>query len=299
MRLSFPEAEVTRSLSSNLLKRGLTNVHQEDVRVIDVNALMAKRIEALAVKMQLPENEGFVAGVQTRNMDVEALVGDEAGELVSGNVIKAQSESELSKKQAAQMEEEAKRMLEDAKVQAQNIIANAMKDAEKEKQKLLEAAKIQGYQEGKQKAEQEVSKLRQELAGRKAELEEEYQKLADELEPQFIDTITGIYEHIFHIDLRAYRDILVYLISMTMRKVEGNRSFLIHVSQEDYPYVSMQKKQMAAGATASGTLVEVVEDITLSKNECLIETEGGIFDCGVGTQLEELRQKLILLSYEK
>ncbi len=30
----------------------------------------------------------------------------------------------------------------------------------------------------------------------------------------------------------------------------------------------------------------------------MIETEGGIFDCGLGTQLSLLRQKLLLLSYE-
>lgn len=41
-----------------------------------------------------------------------------------------------------------------------------------------------------------------------------------------------------------------------------------------------------------------MKDITLGKGECLIETEGGIFDCGLGTQLSELRQKLKLLSYE-
>ena len=45
--------------------------------------------------------------------------------------------------------------------------------------------------------------------------------------------------------------------------------------------------------------IEIVEDNTLSKNECLIETENGVFDCGLGTQLAELKQKLMLLSYEK
>lgn len=114
-----------------------------------------------------------------------------------------------------------------------------------------------------------------------------------------MDTITGIYEHIFHVELNSYREILTYLISTTMRKIEGNRNFIIHVSKEDYPYVSMQKKQIAAGATASNSSVEVVEDLTLGKNECLVETEGGIFDCGLGTQLKELGQKIRLLSYEK
>ena len=113
-----------------------------------------------------------------------------------------------------------------------------------------------------------------------------------------MDTITGIYEHIFHVDLHSYREVLCYLISTTMRKSEDNRSFLIHVSKEDYPYVSMQKKQFSAGAVAPNATVEIVKDITLGKGECLIETEGGIFDCGLGTQLSELRQKLKLLSYE-
>ena len=45
--------------------------------------------------------------------------------------------------------------------------------------------------------------------------------------------------------------------------------------------------------------MEIIEDVSLHKNECLIETEGGIFDCGLGTQLSELTRKLKLLSYEK
>ena len=52
-----------------------------------------------------------------------------------------------------------------------------------------------------------------------------------------------------------------------------------------------------AGTGAS--LLEVVEDITLSKNQALIETDGGIYDCSLGTQLDELGKKLRLLSYEK
>lgn len=104
--------------------------------------------------------------------------------------------------------------------------------------------------------------------------------------------------HIFHVDLHSYREVLCYLISTTMRNTEDNKSFLIHVSKEDYPYVSMQKKQITAQAVSPNASVEIIEDMTLGKGECLIETEGGIFDCGLGTQLAELRQKLKLLSYE-
>ena len=59
----------------------------------------------------------------------------------------------------------------------------------------------------------------------------------------------------------------------------------------------MQKKQLMASVAGINSNVEIIEDMTLARTECLIETDGGIFDCGLGTQLGELSKKLKLLSY--
>ena len=61
----------------------------------------------------------------------------------------------------------------------------------------------------------------------------------------------------------------------------------------------MQKKALTEGAVSGRGVVEIIEDVTLRKNECMIETDGGIFDCGLGTQLEGLTNKLKVLSFEK
>ena len=60
----------------------------------------------------------------------------------------------------------------------------------------------------------------------------------------------------------------------------------------------MQKKALLTGV-AHAANVEIIEDMTLSEGECLIETGGGIFDCGLGTQLAGLKKELKLLSYTK
>lgn len=91
----------------------------------------------------------------------------------------------------------------------------------------------------------------------------------------------------------------MHLIDSTLRKVESSRTFIVHVSAEDYPYVNMQKQALVEGAVAGRGLIEIIEDIALIKGDCLIETDGGIFDCGIGTQLEELTRKLRVLSFEK
>ena len=284
-------------MSSNLLKCGFTKLVEDDTRVIDMNRLVEKRIRELSAKMQQEEGTGFVSGLAADK--VEALVADNEGSegdsQTSGNVIKAGEDWQKLREEA---EAEAQKILEDARTQAESILQDARTQAEAEKADVLEQARRQGQQEAKAEADRAEAQRAAEYRQKEAGLDAEYQKMIDELEPKFVDTITGIYEHIFHVDLHSYREVLCYLISSTMRKTEDNRSFLIHVSKDDYPYVSMQKKQIMAGAASPNSTVEIIEDITLGKGECLIETESGIFDCGLGTQLSELRQKLKLLSYE-
>ena len=284
-------------MSSNLLKRGFTKVVEEDARVINTNELVAKRIRELSAKMQQGEETGFVSGLAADKVDalVADTEGDEGDSRTSGNVIKAGEDLQKLREEA---EAEAQRILEDARTQAESILLDAKEQAEAQKADVLEQARRQGQQEAKAEADRAEAQRTAEYQKKAAGLDAEYQKMIDELEPKFVDTITGIYEYIFHVDLHSYREVLCYLISSTMRKTEDNRSFLVHVSKEDYPYVSMQKKQIMAGATAPNSTVEIVEDMTLGKGECMIETEIGIFDCGLGTQLSELRQKLKLLSYE-
>ena len=297
MRSSFPEAEVTRSLSSNLLKRGFTKLSEDDTRVINTNELVAKRIQELSAKMQQTKMEGFVSGLAADKVD--ALVADteepEGEPQNCGNVIKAGEDLQKLREDA---EAQAAQIVEEAKTQAESILQDARAQAESEKQAVLEQARKQGLAEAQAQADRIQAQREAEYKEKTAGLDAEYQKMIDELEPKFVDTITGIYEHIFHVDLHSYREVLCYLISTTMRNTEDNKSFLIHVSKEDYPYVSMQKKQITAQIASPNASVEIIEDMTLGKGECLIETEGGIFDCGLGTQLAELRQKLKLLSYE-
>ncbi len=300
MKLLFPEVEVTRSLYNslgNLVKRGYTNLWQEEKRVINSNELVAKRVEEYVLRKQQMDTENFVSGIMAQSLEIDPEAAETSEEApTQNNVIKANMDIEGLVTNARK---EAEDILAMAKTQAMQIEADARARAEKDRMQMFELARQQGYEEGMEKAAKEAARAEQELRVYKKQLEEEYQSIVDELEPRFVDTITGIYEHIFHVELRSYREVLTYLISTTMRKIEGNRSFMIHVSKDDYPYVSMQKKQIAAGAAASNSSVEIVEDMTLSRNECLIETEGGVFDCGLGTQLTELRQKLKLLSYEK
>lgn len=283
-------------MSRNLvIKHMFAVVDPEDKRVIDTNILMQKRMNELAEKMKQPVNEGFVAGLNAE--EVQGLLADENSDAVpGGNVIKANEDAAQILEQA---KAEAANVLAEAKVQVMQMLKNAQTEAEVEKNKIIDEARQQGYQEGRRKAELEAEAVRQEYARKEKQLEAAVEEQLQTMEPQLVDVITSAYEHIFHVELGSCREILTHLISTALRKAEGGQVFIIHVSREDYSYVSMQKKQLLAGAVAGSSTVDVVEDLTLAKNECIIETDSGIFDCGLGTQLSELKQKLMLLAWSK
>ena len=277
-------------MSSNLLKHFVTTLPaQEEKRVINSNDLVRKRLEKLTQTREYTGEEGgFISGL----VPAEVLEGPEDG----GNLIKAQDEAKEILEQA---KAEADSLLAEARAEAEHIRREAMAEAEAEKVQVLSEARQQGYNEGLVKAQAHEGAMEQEYLERARILEESYQQQTDILEPRFVDIITGIYEHVFNVELSSYREMLSYLINTVLHNLEGSRSFIIHVSKEDYAYVSMQKKQMLAGIVSENTSEDVVEDLTLNKNDCMIETENGIFDCGLGTQLSELKRRLMLLAWSQ
>ena len=203
--------------------------------------------------------------------------------------------------------QQAAEEIENMKQQAIAEIENARKQAVEEGKKQgyqegLEQGKKegfdQGHQDGLNSVEDQRTQLQEEYENKTAQLEEQYQAKVKELEPKFIDTLTDIYEHIFQISLKNSRELVVHLISNTMRNIEGNSGYLIHVSKDDYPFVSMQKKDLVKGTSIDPDDMDIIEDATLDRNECMIETGNGVFDCSLGTQLEALNEELRLLAYE-
>ena len=286
-----------RSLSSRLLKIG-NYPSQGEKRIIDTNALIAARIGNLRSEMTDPVNEGFTQGLKVEEIDVSALVND-LNEVpgFAGN------RTALSKEEA---QAEADQIMSQAREQADQMLKEATERGQAEAEKMKKDAWDKGYQDGKKACEQEYQKLKKELAERERELSNkskqlkaQYDALVAELEPKFIDTLTGIYEHIFHVEFGNYRDILIQIATDCMKASEGCKSYQVLVSAEDFPFVNTKKSRLIEAAGSGDVSVEILEDPSLEKNGCIIKTETGIIDCGLDTQLEELARKIKLLAYEK
>lgn len=297
MKSLFPEVEETKSLS-NLLKGGYFSYQKEEARVIDSNELVAWRLEKLATEMEqrskdsMQNEDGFQEGLDA--LRVDQLFGNYSEPLEEG----MENDGSVIKPPVVQEGPTYEEIIEQARQEADQIIRDAMEEASEQKQQILEQAHKEGFQAGYDDGMKEVSAIKEELCEKSNQLEDHFEKRIEELEPLFIDNLTSIYEHIFHVQLSSNKEIIFFLIQDAVRKIENTKNFIIHVSKADYGFVSMQKKELLAGVANSDT-AEIVEDMTLKANECFIETSGGIFDCSLDTQLTGLSKELKLLSYVK
>lgn len=277
---------MTISLYSNILKGGYVVLDKTDKVIIDNNETVERILGEVAVQMQEqmePEEleEGFVAGIDAEQ--VARLVEDD-GDTDPEEIIE----------EPAQLKEEAMAEIEAMKAEAQ-------KEIEELRAKASESGYQEGYAEGKQKAEDECrahyQQMEQKLITKEKELEDRYQEQMEELEPALVDKLTGVYEHVLGIRLEEEKENILFLINRSLASLDSGRNYIIHVSKEDYEAAKSGKPQISVETGMPEDAFEIIADGTMKKGDCMIESDLGIMDCGLGTQMEMLKRQLKLLSY--
>ncbi len=261
-------------------------------RVIDSNQAVSERIKALSEILEAAPEEDFAddfnEGLEAAQVD--ALLADPE------EVAAEKERNEAAEKLVEEANEQAQAILADANDQASHIIEEANEKAKA----ILEDAKQQGLAEGNEQGYNEglarAAEIEEEAKAKAAKLDEDYEAKLAELEPKFVSVLTDVYSHVFGIDLTGRNEVVLHLLRDAIRNIEGGRNFLVHVSKEDHEFVNENRDDLIAGLGNSAT-VEVIEDITLSAGNSFIETDSGIYDCSIGTELELLKKELKILSY--
>lgn len=299
-------------MSRNLVKSYFTIQEGEEPRVIDSNSRIEEKLERIRYimpEMNLGNDNGeyieepgeFVDGIGDpldMLMSDEYVPEAEGAEAVS-NVIKANPEpATVSQADIDELEAMRERMIQEAEADIAVMKNMAANEIATSKAVAYEEAKNEGYQQGISEANAEAARIRAQLEEERARIDQMYEERIVDLEPEFVRVLTNIYEQVFKVNLSDDKDIVVHLLRNAMQRIEGTRNYIVHVSREDYPYVSENKQRLIEACQTQDVTVDLVEDITMRTGECMIETDGGIYDCSLDTQLTGLRKKLMLLSYD-
>ncbi len=281
-------------MSKNIYKGGFVQFSPENTKIIDTNSLVAKKIETYSTLLREKTEEDFEpASEEYDGLDEERLsaLTEDGGP----------GEYPASPEEAVPDVEEIRKacddMINDANAQASSVLEAATKEAEEIKANAAEEGRQEGFEAGKAEAEailrEEASKLEEE----RNRLNAEYEAKLKELEPKMVDAITDVYAKVFGNGFFNKKDVLVALVSKALSNTETDDRIIIHVSNEDYEEVMSAKDELFAKVSFS-TEPEIRPRESLESGQAKVETDYGIMDCSIDTELKELTRTLRILSHE-
>ena len=283
MRSSFPEVEVTRSLS-NLIKSVYFQMDQDDTRVINSDdhvvqfaPELLQQVEASSVndpEETEPVGE-FQQGMNVLNMED----------------VREEERARVQEETSLEMES----MLADARAQAEEILQTAREQADEIRQQAQEEGRNAGFEQGQAEA---LKHLQEEALRQQEQFEQQQQKLKEQeeaLEPKYAELMGALIEKITGVLCEDKKDVIVYLIHQALNQLEKTKSVTLRVSKPDMLTVSAQKEQLRS--CVSGEVdFDITEDDSLQENQCIIETDQRIIDCSLDVQLQNLKDQIRMLT---
>ena len=106
----------------------------------------------------------------------------------------------------------------------------------------------------------------------------------------------GLVENITGVLFEGKKEVLTHLVKRALGQIKRNNTFLIKVSHEDFGWLHSEREKLSE-CVGEGKSLEIEEDASLTKGQCMIETDDRIVDCGIETQLRGLSENLKLLSH--
>lgn len=287
-----------RSLS-NLYKAHI-NQKKNDyyTRVIDYNDLLEQKLSALSFEQEQKLRKQRMKQAKADAGDAQ----DETGGVQAQEVLENEFQEglfapapELEIDYVEQAKEQAAQIVADAARDAEEILKRAAKEAEKLKEQAMQQGTQQGYNEGMEQAHAKEEQMRLEFEQMCVKQEEEYAKKLEQMEPLVMDAVVDVLDHVLQSDLAKRKEILLHLIRCTVQNIKDSQKFQIRVSSQDYPHVSEHKNEIIQ-KIGSSALLDIVQDESLRQGQCTIDTDEGIFECGLDVQFENLVKELKMLS---
>ncbi len=199
----------------------------------------------------------------------------------------------------AEKQEKAKDIITQAEESADNIIEEAKLEAENLKTEIFNTSKEEGfntgYEEGYAKAEAEMNaKLNAELEKLETERENiavERQEMYVNVEEEAVDVIGNILETLLTSAFEVDKSLIVQLVKIALQQSTLANEVTIKVSSENEEYLLENKSELKS-VVGSSVNLNIITDLSLSDDVCIIETELGYIKCDMDTIINSLKFNL-------
>lgn len=195
----------------------------------------------------------------------------------------------------ANAENEAQKIVSDAKVQADDIAAKAQIERDDLKRSAYDEGFKSGQEAGFESGKAEVNRLIERSHKILETVLNRREEILTETEDQVVQLVLLISKKVVKIMSENQKQVVMANVLSALKKVKTRGNVTIRVNLEDVKLLTDHIKDFTAQVeNVSG--ITLVEDSSVDKGGCIVETDFGAIDARISSQLSELESKILELS---
>ena len=244
------------------------------------------------------EAEAFRAGWEAEKQMMISQAQAEADRIIKEaeqtafSQVKEKNDEAQKIKQAA--EDEAGDLLENAKKQADQISSEAEKKVADIEEEARNEGRRAGREEGFETGKAEVERLIDHLHSIISNAIEKRNQIIDQSETQIIDLVLLISQKIIKVISENQKNVVINNVIQALRKLKSRGDVIIRVNLEDVKLTSDHVKDFMR-MVENVRSITVMEDSSVDRGGCIIETDFGQIDARISSQFKEIEEKILEL----
>lgn len=168
-------------------------------------------------------------------------------------------------------------------------------DPEAERQKAyregLQQGTQAGYEDGLKRAYDEMRASMAALEAMRKSMESRRGSLIKDLDREITALAMEIAEKLMLNELEANPEAIVQVARKVIDRATERRGLKVRLNREDYEVLQERKKELMAGIVDLDEFT-IVEDSTLGRGDCVVETSSGVIDARISARLNNVRSAL-------
>ena len=244
------------------------------------------RKEAEAYKEQWEkEKDTMMASAKAEADQILKDAENAAFEEVRRKTNQAQKLKQEAEEEAAKIVGDTEKRVAALELSAQSRLETAEREAAK---KGREEGREEGYKEGVSEAERLVGRLHVILdraMDKRAEI-------LQETEAQVVELVLLVAKKVVKVISENQKSVVIQNISQALRKLKTKSDVIVRVNLADLQLATEHVKDFVQ-MTENAKKMQIVEDSTVDRGGCVIETDFGEIDARIASQLNELEERIL------
>ena len=223
--------------------------------------------------------------------DAEKIIKD--AESAAFNEVKKQTDQAAIIKHNA--EKEAADLVANAKAEAERILENAHNEEQRIFDKSQKDGFDKGHEEGYQTGNAEADRLVERLHKIIDSVQDKRQDILDNTEQQIVDLVLLMTRKVVKIMSENQKSVIMANVVQALKKVKGRGDVTLRVNLADIKLTTDHVKDFI-NQVENIKNISIVEDSSVDRGGCIVETDFGAIDARIASQLSELETKILAIS---